>query len=309
MHTILGAGGSIANELAKALKLRDIPIRLVSRNPKKIHATDTILAADVLKYEEVDSAIKGSEVVYLTVGFPYNAKVWERNWRPAMVNVIRACKKYDAKLIFFDNVYMYDPTAMGQMTESTAVNPSSKKGKVRARIAQTLMEEIEKGKLVGLIARCADFYGPNIEQNSVLNETVLKNLSVGKKANWLGRIDVPHSFTYTPDAGEALALLGTTEDAFGEIWHLPTASQPLTGKEWIEATANELNVSPKYQVAPKFLVRLIGLFVPVMRETVELMYQYEQPYIFDSSKFERRFNFQPTSYEEGLKAVIAQNFS
>lgn len=308
MQTILGAGGIIATELAKNLTNYTDQIRLVSRNPQRVNPTDELFSADLMQYEQVDQAVAGSEVVYLTVGFSYNYKIWEKMWQPTMENVIQACKKYQAKLVFFDNVYMYDAEHVGAMTEDTPIRPTSKKGKVRARIAQLLTDEMEKGELPALIARSADFYGPEIKQNSILNEMVLKNLRSGKKANWLGTADVPHAFTYTPDAGKALALLGNTADAYQQVWHLPTADQPPTGKEWIEYSAAIMQTKANYQVASKMMTRLIGLFVPVMRETVEMIYQYEQPYIFNSNKFEHRFGIQPTSYEEGLKQVIATDF-
>ncbi|MEM9884997.1 MAG: NAD-dependent epimerase/dehydratase family protein [Bacteroidota bacterium] len=308
MQTILGAGGIIATELTKNLSQYTNQIRLVSRNPEQVHAEDELFSADLTQYEQVNQAVAGSEVVYLTVGFSYNYKVWKKMWQPTMENIIRACKKHQAKLVFFDNVYMYDAKHVGAMTEDTPIRPTSKKGKVRARIAQMLTDEIEKGDLTALIARSADFYGPEIKQNSILNEMVLKNLKSGKKANWLGTADAPHAFTYTPDAGKALALLGNTADAYQQVWHLPTAAQPPTGKEWIECAAAIMQTKADYQVASKMMTRLIGLFVPVMRETVEMIYQYEQPYVFNSSKFENRFGVLPTSYEEGLKQVIAADF-
>jgi len=108
---------------------------------------------------------------------------------------------------------------------------------------------------------------------------------------WLGSVDYKHSFTYTPDAGKATALLGNATGAYNQAWHLPTAPNPFTGKEWIEIIASEMGVEPKFQVIQKFFVRVIGLFVPIMKETAEMMYQYEQDYVFDSSKFENKFDF------------------
>ncbi|MCJ7465871.1 MAG: NAD-dependent dehydratase, partial [Maribacter sp.] len=136
----------------------------------------------------------------------------------------------------------------------------------------------------------------------------IKNLAKGKKANWLGSLNVKHSFTYTPDAGKATAILGNTEDAYNQVWHVPTAPNPYTGKEWIEQLAKALGVEPKYQVAPKWLVRLIGVFVPVIREMPEMMYQYDRDYVFDSQKFEKRFGFKPMPYDEGIREVVAADY-
>jgi nucleoside-diphosphate-sugar epimerase len=308
MQTILGAGGAIGIELAKALKEFTSEIRLVSRNPKKVNDTDELLSTDLLNAEDVKKAVKGSAVVYVTVGFPYSVKVWKESWPKFIKNVIEACKEHNSKLVFFDNIYMYDSNHLNGMTEETPINPPSKKGEVRAEIAKMIMDEVEKGNLTALIARSADFYGPSIQNTSMLTETVFKLLSNGKKANWLGSEKFKHSFTYTPDAGKATAILGNTDDAFNQVWHLPTASNPMTGKEWIETIAKELGVKPKYQVAPKFLVRIMGLFMPIMKEMVEMMYQYDRDYVFDSSKFEKRFDFKPTPYLEGIKEIVAIDY-
>ncbi len=308
MQTILGAGGAVGVELAKALREYTNEIRLVSRNPKAVNPDDQLVPADLTNSDEVLKAVKGSEVVYLTVGLPYNTKVWQRQWPLIMENVINACKQVNAALVFFDNIYMYDPNYLSFMTEETPINPVSKKGRVRNLIANMLINEMEKGELRAVIARSADFYGPSIKNTSVLTETVFNNFSKGKKAFWFSSVNFKHSFTYVPDAARATALLGNTPEAFNQVWHLPTASNPLTGKEWIEAIAKEMGVEPKYQLVSKFMLRLIGLFQPVMREMTEMLYQYDRDYVFDSSKFESYFDFKPTSYQTGIKTIVEQDY-
>ena len=308
MQTILGSGGAIGIELAKALKEFTSEIRLVSRNPKKVNTTDELRSADLLNVADVRKAVQGSSVVYVTVGFHYSIKVWKESWPKLITNVITACKEHNCKLVFFDNIYMYDSNNLNGMTEETPIKPPSKKGKIRAEIAKMIMDDVREGKLTALIARSADFYGPEILNTSMLTETVFKPLSNGKKANWMSSVNFKHSFTYTPDAGKATALLGNTEDAYNQVWHLPTAANPYTGKEWIEAIAKEIGVKPKYQAAPKFLVRIIGLFVPIMREMVEMMYQFDRDYVFDSGKFEKRFDFKPTPYIDGIREIVKVDY-
>ncbi len=308
MQTILGAGGAIGVELAKALTQYTDHIRLVSRHPKKVHPTDEIHCADLLDAEAVRLAVKGSSIVYVTVGFEYSAKVWQQNWPPFIDHVIKACRENGSRLVFFDNIYMYDPNYLNGMTEKTPINPSSKKGSIRAEVAQRILDAVQQGELTALIARSADFYGPSI-RNSILMETVFKPLGTGKKANWLGGIHFKHSYTYTPDAGKATAILGNTEDAYNQVWHLPTAANPFTGKQWIETIAAEMNVKPRFRVAPKILVRLLGLFMPIMRETAEMIYQYDRDYVFDSSKFEQRFKLKPTPYLQGVKEIVKRDFT
>lgn len=305
MQTILGSGGAIGTELAKALTQYTSDIRLVSRHPEKVNPGDEVMAADLTRRDDVLKAVEGSEIVYLTIGLPYDLKVWKATWPPVIRHVIEACKTHHAKLVFFDNVYMYDADHLDPMTEETPVNPPSKKGEIRAKIAGMVMDETKNGNIRALIARSADFYGPSV-QTSLLTETVFRNFASGKKANWLGPVSYKHSFTYTPDAGRATALLGNTPDAYNQVWHLPTASDPLTGREWVEAIAKEMGVAPKYRSVSRFLVRVMGLFVPVMKEIVEMMYQNDRNYVFDSSKFEQRFDFKPTPYREGIREVVAR---
>lgn len=302
MQVILGSGGTIGNDLAKELKNYTKQIRLASRNPKKINNDDDVVKCDLLNANQVELAVKGCKVAYLTVGLPYKVKNWQKQWPVVMKNTIAACKKHKTKLVFFDNIYMYHSNQLNPMTEETEISPVSKKGKVRAEIAQLILNEIKTGKLEALIARAADFYGPGIT-NSVFNEVVVKNLKAGKKANWFCSLNHLHNFTFTPDAAKATALLGNTESAFNQVWHLPTAA-PLTGKLWIEKVAKELAVEPKTQVASKSIIQFMGIFNPIMKEFIEMLYQWDRDYNFDSSKFETVFKIKPTPVDEAIKQII-----
>jgi nucleoside-diphosphate-sugar epimerase len=301
MQVILGAGGAIGKDLAKELKNYDDKVRLFSRNPQKVNEDDELFAGDLTNKTNVEDALKAANVAYLTAGLPYHALVWERQWPVIMKNVLQACKKHKTKLVFFDNVYMYDKEKLSPMTEETEIDPPSRKGKVRATIAQLLLDEEQSGNLEALIARAADFYGPGIK-NSIFNEAILNNLKAGKSANWFCSTKYKHNFTWTPDAAKATALLGNTQSAYGQVWHLPTAPAfPMY--EWIDATANALSVKSKSVVAPKFLVGFMGIFNPLMREMKEMLYQYDRDYDFDSSKFETVFEMKPTPADEALKIL------
>jgi nucleoside-diphosphate-sugar epimerase len=302
MQVILGSGGAIGNDLAKELKNYVDQIRLASRNPKRINDDDELFPCDLTIANNVDEAVKGCKVAYLTVGLPYKIKTWQNQWPVIMKNTIAACKKHRTKLVFFDNIYMYHPDKLNPMTEETEILPISKKGKVRAEIANLVLQEIKTGKLEALVARAADFYGPGIA-NSVFNEVVFKNLKNGKKANWFCSLNHLHNFTFTPDAAKATALLGNTENAYSQVWHLPTAT-PIKGKEWIEKVACELGVEPKTQVASKSIVQFMGIFNNIMREFVEMLYQWDRDYNFDSSKFETVFKIKPTPVNEAIKQII-----
>ena len=308
MQTILGANGTIGSVLAKELMTYTDKIRLVSRNPRKVNESDELFPADLSYPENVEKAVAGSDVVYLVVGLDYKLDVWEEKWPKLMRATIDACIKYKARLVFFDNVYMYDINAISHMTEESMINPPSRKGAVRKQIAQMIMDEVKAGKLMALIARSADFYGPGNER-SFVTEMVYKNFLKGMRANWFINPDKKHSFTYTPDAAKATAMLGNTEDAFNTVWHLPTDKNTLTGREFIKLFAQEMNVANKVFVMPAWLIRVVGTFIPIMKEMPEMMYQYDRDYFFDSSKFEKKFNFKTTSYQEGVKLTVQKRIS
>jgi nucleoside-diphosphate-sugar epimerase len=301
MHTILGAGGAIGNELSKALLQNNQTIRLVGRHPKPF-ANAELKAADISNYQQTSDAVKNSSVVYLVAGLDYNIKVWKELWPKIMRNTIGACKKHNARLIFFDNIYCLGKVN-GPMTEETPFHPSSKKGEVRAEIATMLLNEIKAGNITAMIARSADFYGPDCK-TSVFNTLVTDKFDKGKKAQWLVNDKVKHSLTYTIDCGKALWLLSQSETSWNQIWHMPTANPPLTGKELIELAAKYFNVAPKYTVHSKFLMRIGGLFSTLLKELNEMLYQNDSDYIFDSSKIEKTFGIIPIPYEEGVKGTV-----
>jgi nucleoside-diphosphate-sugar epimerase len=299
LHTILGANGTIAAELIPVLQSNAQQIRLVSRSPKKVDGAE-IFQADILNRDQVFQAVKDADFVYLLVGLEYNRKVWKTQWPVIMRNTIDACKAAGARLIFFDNVYMYG-RVKGSMSESTPYNPCSIKGKIRAEIDEMLLKEMRSGELKAMIATSADFYGPRTAKTSVAGIMIFDKMKNGKSAQWFVNAKQPHSFTYTPDAAVALYMLAGSENAYGQTWHLPTAKPALTGNEFISIAAKYMHAKNKVSVLPKWLVKTIGLFVPVMRELGEMLYQNEFPYVFDSSKFEKAFQFKPTPYEEGIR--------
>lgn len=302
MQTILGSTGVIGTELAKSLTYYTDKIRLVSRNPKKVNSSDELFTANLTNAQEVLKAVEGSEIVYLTVGIQYKIGIWQKQWPVIMKNVIDACKTHKAKLVFFDNVYAYG-LVKGWMKEDTIIHPTSEKGEVRAKISRMIMKEVDKANIDAIIARAADFYGPNTPL-SFVNATVFDNFNKGKKAQWFMNANKKHSLTYTPDAGKATAILGNAKFAYNQVWHLPTDKNALTGKEFIEIAANEFGVKPDYIVLKKWMIKMAGLFIPVIKESIEMLYQYEQDYLFDSTKFEKAFKFTPTNYKAGIIETV-----
>lgn len=303
VHTLLGANGTIAEALLPILQANRETIRLVSRHPKPVAGAQTV-AADALNRQDVLRAVEGSDIVYLLIGIPYDYRVWQRDWPVIMDNVIAACRATGAKLIFFDDVYMYG-RVRGRMTEETPYQPISRKGAVRAGVARTLLRAMEAGQIQAVIARAVDFYGPGVRDKSAPGVWVFSNLKKGNRAQWPINADVPRSFNYVPDAAQSLYVLATHPEAFGQVWHLPSAQPALTGRQFVQVASRYMNGSEKVLVVPKWVLKVIGWFNPFMREAYEMNYQDEFPFVFDSSKFERAFTFEPTPYEAGIRETAA----
>lgn len=306
MQTILGANGIIATELAKELhKSYTQNIRLVSRNPKKVNESDVLFKADLLDANQTADAVQGSEIVYMAAGLPYNAKIWKEKWPIVMKNVIEACKKHKAKLVFFDNVYMYGEVN-GTMTEETPFNAVSVKGKARAKIATMVLDEIKNKTLTAMICRAPEFYGPR-NTLSGTNATIFDNIKSKKRLQVILSDSTLRTIIYTPDAGRATALLGNTPDAYHQTWHLPCDDNRLNTKQFIDMTSKIYGQELKYSVMGKWLIKILGIFIPFIKEIVELLYQWEQDYIFDSSKFKKRFpDFKVTNLKDGVSEIIEE---
>lgn len=304
MITILGAGGPIGDQLAKILSAKNTLFRLVGRHPKPL-AGAALYPADLTDREQTIKAVAGSSVVHLLVGLKYDLGVWHDLWPRIMANTIEACKRAQARLIFLDNNYMYGQVS-GPMTENTPYAPCSKKGEIRARIATGLMDEVKAGSLSAMIARSADFYGP-LTEHGLPNVLVFKAFAKGSKASWLVNASVPHSLTFTPDAARGLAMLAERESAWNQVWHLPTVPDPPTGQALIAMAAQAFGVAPNYRVLSRPMLRVAGWFAPLVRESYEMLYQNEAPYLFDSTKFAREFGFAGTPYPEGIR-IAAESY-
>jgi nucleoside-diphosphate-sugar epimerase len=304
MHAILGAGGAVSPSLAETLTQHHIQVRLVSRRAEKATFGHPF-AADITDPAGVRKAIEGCEVAYLTVGLPYRLSVWQAQWRPLMQNVVDACSEMGTKLIFVDNIYMLGESTTPHMKEDSPMDAANEKGKVRAEVDRIVLRAIESGKLNAIIARAADFYGFMSPNKSLLLDLVIKRMAKGKSPQWFHTVEKKHSFTYIPDIAQALYLMSTRSDSFNRIWNLPTA-KAITVRELIDITNRHLGTDLKPQVINEFLMKMLRLFVPEIKEMKELKYQVVQDYYLDSSAFETFFGFSPTSYDKGIGDVLSQ---
>jgi nucleoside-diphosphate-sugar epimerase len=300
-HTILGAGGSVGNALTYQLLKTNEDIRLVSRSGFVIPGTKSF-KANLLSYSETLAAVRDSDIVYLCAGLPYDSNIWKDQWPKIMKNTIDACINVNAKLIFFDNVYMYGKVT-GKMIETTPFNPCSRKGEVRAKVAMMLENEIGKNNINAIIARSADLYGPHAAKTSLLYILAIDRLMNGKKAQWLLDVETLHSFTYTNDCANGMILLSKCEESYNQTWHLPTYN-PLDGETLIHMIAKELGTDPDYTIVNKWMLAVLRIFNKTVAESYEMLYQSEYNYYFDSTKFNRYFDYKPKSYFEGIRCTI-----
>ena len=303
MQTILGANGQIAIELAKELhRAYTEDLRLVSRNPRKVNESDSLVKADLLDAEQTAAAVKGSDIVYFTAGLPANTELWEAQFPTMLRNALEASRAAGAKFVYFDNTYMY-PQDDRVQTEETPFAPVGRKGKVRADMASMVLEEMARGDIPVLIARAPEFYGPGRTQ-SFTNALLIDRLKKGKKPFVPVRDDRERTLIWPPDASRALALLGNTPDAFGQTWHLPVDAESLTYRQFANIASKAFGQDAGYTVVPRWVLNVAGLFSAQVRELRELLPRYEHHNRFSSSKFTSRFpEFTVTSPRDGLAII------
>lgn len=302
LHTILGANGVIGRELSRELRQAGHRVRQVSRSPQSEHPDDEVRAANLLDAAATAGAVAGSDVAYLVAGLKYDARVWQAEWPVIMRNTIDACAEHAVPLVFFDNVYAYGRVD-GPMTEDTPYNPCSRKGEVRARIATTLMDAVQRGNVRAMIVRAADFYGPGAAL-SLTNATVIERVRAGKSPQWIGNAQAQHSFTFTPDAASTVARLAMLPAAWGHVWHAATSAEPMSGERFARIACEMTERPYALQVAPRWMLRLMGLVSPILRENMEMLYQFEWPYTFDSRTTEAVTGLAATPYRDGIAVTL-----
>jgi nucleoside-diphosphate-sugar epimerase len=192
----------------------------------------------------------------------------------------------------------------GPITEDLPARATTRKGRVRALMAERLLAAHRSGTLQVAIGRSSDYYGPG-GANSAVGDILFGAAVAGRRGRWLGRLDVPHSLNYLPDVARALATLGGRPEASGEVWHLP-AAQPLDGRQVVGLIAAALGRPVKVTATSNLALRLAGLFDPRARESAEILYQWERPFVLDASKFQHAFGpFEPTPHRQAVAATVA----
>ena len=304
LHVILGTG-AIGRTVAEELILHGKTVRLVNRSGVMVEAPAgvEVVASDVRNPAKVREVTQAAVVVYQCAQPNYSE--WPEKFPPMQQAIIDGLTGGGAKLVIVENLYMYGATNGTPMTEDMPHNAHTRKGKTRSEISKTAFEAHRAGKLRVTAGRGSDFFGPWGLPTAAMGERTFYPMLQGKAANLIGNIDVPHTHTYVPDFGKALVILGEYDKADGQAWHVPNDSPHVTQRMMVEMIAQEMGIEPKMSAMGKFMMRLGGLFIPEAKESVEMMYEFEQPFIVDSSKFEKTFGMKATPMREAIKETVA----
>ncbi len=300
LHVIFGTG-PVGLATATALLKRNHQVRLVNRSGKANAPEGAeVVAADALNTVQALDAVRGASVVYGCAQPAYTR--WPKDFPPLQRAISNAAADTGAKLVLADNLYMYGDVD-GPIHEDLPYTATTLKGKTRAAMAEEALAAYDQGTVRVAIGRASDFYGPFVT-DSALGERVFGPLIAGKTAQLVGDIDQPHTYTFIGDFGEALAVLGEHDEADGQAWHVPNA--PTRSTHEVVTRAFELaGKTPKMSAMGRFMMRLGGIFIPGARETVEMMYEFEKPFVVDDSKFKGAFGDLSTTVDEALEQTLS----
>jgi nucleoside-diphosphate-sugar epimerase len=290
-------GNAVMNELLAGVH----KVRIVNRHGKiNVPEGVELVQGDAMNPAFTREVCKGATVVYNCTNVPYDR--WPELFPPLQAGILEGAASTGAKLVSMENVYMYGPTQGKPLTEDLPYAATTRKGRVRAQMAQDLLAAHRSGKVRVAIGRASDFFGPGALTSSSGERVFLPALS-GKASQVVGNPNLPHTYTYVPDIGKGLVILGERDEALGQVWHLPSA-QTVTTRQFIEMIFAETGYSARVQAVPNLILKTLALFNPMLREVVEMLYEFEEPFIVDHSRFERTFGNHATPLQEAIHTTV-----
>lgn len=300
-HLVIGAG-PVGSGVATALATQGTPVTVITRSGSgPAHPLVTLLKADAADADALTAAATGAAAIYNCVNPPYHR--WPTDWPPVHRALMAAAERSGAVLVMMDNLYAFGPGTQMPMAEGSAMNATGPKGSTRRTMAQDLLDAHAAGRLRATFARASDFYGPHV-LGAALGERAVPKVLVGKKVSLLGELDVPHSLSYMPDVVRTLVTIATDERAWGKPWHVPNAPA-VTQREAVRALAAAAGTTVKVSAVPKPMVQALGLVVPMMRGLTETWYQFDSPWVTDSTLTEQTFGLTATPLADGAAATVA----
>jgi len=301
-HVVLGTG-AIGRAVMEELIKRGESVRMVNRSGKMEEAPPglEVVASDLYDQAKVKEVTRDAKVVYQASQPRYSE--WPEKFPLLQKSIIDGLMGSAAKLVIIENLYMYGDPNGKPMTEDTPHNAHTRKGRVRGEISRAAFNAHKEGRVRVTSARGGNFFGP-WGTDSTMGARAFYPLLHGKPAQLIGRTNLPHSHTYLKDFGRALVILGEREEADGRAWHVPNDTPRMSQAELVRMFAEEAGVEPKIGSMGKLMMSIGGLFIPEARETVEMMYEFDKPFIVDSSKFERAFGMKATPMREAIRETV-----
>lgn len=300
LHVIFGTGPA-GCWTARALRELNITVRAVNRSgkhPDLMLDEVEVVAADASDPAQAIDAAKGATVVYQALNPPYH--LWHKYFPALQAGALAAARAAGARYVSIENLYMYDSSE--PITEDSPILPRSKKGELREKMAGEVMAAHQRGDIQATALRSSDYYGPGV-LGSAMGERVFGSLISGKKAQVMESSEMLHSWAYIEDVGRAAATLGTRDEALGKVWIAPHAPAH-TQSEMVELACRSLGIELQITVVSPLMLRIVGLFVPGARASVEMMYQFREPFVVDSKRIQHAFGLDPTSIEIGIEKTV-----
>jgi nucleoside-diphosphate-sugar epimerase len=302
LHVVFGAG-QVGRVLAVMLAGRGFPVRVVSRRrPAGLADGIEWRAADAADPDAASAAATGSAVIYQCLNAPYAQ--WPERFPPLQRGVLAAAERSGALLVSLENLYGYGPAGGRPMTEDLPLASTTVKGRTRAAMTAELLAAAEAGRVRIAIGRASDFFGAGVTQGSTLGERVFGNALAGRRADFIGNADLPHTYSYVPDIAAGLATLGTDDRAAGQVWHLP-GPPTVTTRALLDLVAVQVGHPVGVRSVPKQAVRVLGLVNPMMRGLAEMSYQFDEPFVLDTSRYESVFGAAGTPLDAAVAATVA----
>lgn len=299
-HLVFGCNGPVGTGLMHRLHEAGHRVTGVCRSGSaSAPSAVTIVAADLRDRQKAAALAQDADVVHCTVGLDY--RVWTEQWMPIIDSLLFACRRSGARLVFADNLYAYGPRNE-PLREDMKLTGTGRKPALRARMAERMLAAHAAGEVRVVLVRASDFFGPRVRR-AMLGERVFARLLQGRSAQAIGRIDLPHAFTYVEDFVRALLIAAETEDAYGRAWHVPNPPTRSV-RAIVEEVAALVATRPRIDALAPWMVTVLGWGLPLMRELDEMMYQWTRPFEVDASAFARRFDFEPTPWDPALRATV-----
>ncbi len=302
LHVVFGASGGAGAAVVRTLAARGSNVRAISRSGGgRAGAGVESVSADATDVAAARDACAGASVVYHCVNVPYGE--WASTLPVVMDNLLASAAEAGATLVYCDNLYMYGQVD-GPITETTSQQAAGAKGRLRIDLADRVLEAHAAGRVQAAIGRASDFYGPGAT-NTVAGQLVFPAVAAGGKAHWIGDLDQPHSLNFIDDVARALVTLGSDARAAGSVWHIPAGPAP-TGREFIEMAFAVAAKPRKVGVYGRGAIRLVGLFDRQRREILEILHQFERPFVIDGTRYADTFGDDwLTPMPQGLARTLA----